>query len=547
MDRSVLAFTFWGFVQATTMHGQWTVAYDEPVGLGRAVSTDPTGAILYLGMHHSVGMDVMGTVVTKLDPTGSIVWSRTFFHSDTTYGLEPTTMTGTNDGSVIVSGYTMDAYRMFLVKLDPLGNTVWSKLHPQIGTPGWWSSPNYPSRVIEADNGDIIVTGRAYMGLVQSTTFLSRLDPTGSTLWSLRLILAGYDHAWHVDVAEAKNGELLVLITTELEIPILVRLTAAGLPISATTLRPPGFLTNEELLGVRILPTPNGSQAFISQGRWLHYEHKLYRVDLDTVGTLLSTLEYAWAGPPLGYPHWYVHDVEQMPAGGHVFIARELADPFLYYRTVVTQLNENGSINSSQISTGAPHSFVGHSLAIPTDSTILVAGEMLSSTVITVQGSPWYLNGFLALLDTSNSSVGCSDSRFPLSVDSVGFLSIPQTTSTLAFAPWADHSFLFAQGSGFMDPCSMPVTSSDQDPASAPQVHPNPTSGHCTLSIGEPTDRVLALRVFNSLGAEVLAISNPQMTNGHDVYLDVRGLRPGVYLVAAQLQEGRATTRLVVE
>lgn len=216
------------------------VASSEPTafGVGRATglfpsAQDPTGG--YLGDGDAL--------VTRLDGTGAVLWSRQF---GTTASDEATAVTTSDDGDAIVAGSTegrtdgdvggtLGQRDAWLARMDPSGNLRWLT---QFGTPGrdtalaagQGGDPRRGNEVFVAAGSTDGATGTS-ANLGETDALVSAFDASGRQLWSLQLGSSGADSATGVVVdgstvyvsgtaaAEIVGGERISLVPEESEEP----------------------------------------------------------------------------------------------------------------------------------------------------------------------------------------------------------------------------------------------------------------------------------------------------------------------------------------
>jgi hypothetical protein len=137
-------------------------------------------------------------ILTKRDPGGNQVWSHE--HSGQTFpsggvghvaaadAASNLIAAGQNSGELDFGGGVLPAPGMFLVKVDPAGNHVWSK-NIAAG-----ASSNIDPRAMAMDvAGQIVVTGAQTQaidyggGPVPGSSFLAKFDPSGAHVWSKSL------------------------------------------------------------------------------------------------------------------------------------------------------------------------------------------------------------------------------------------------------------------------------------------------------------------------------------------------------------------------
>ncbi|NUP04500.1 MAG: hypothetical protein HOW73_00375 [Polyangiaceae bacterium] len=161
------------------------------------------------------------TVLVKFDPSGAHLWSKRFGNAaglTSGYGIATDAagnvyitgvFSGTNDfgGGPLTSA---DHYDIFVAKLDPAGNHLWSKRFG--GTNGQWSR-----KIAMTPGGNIVVVGDFYNTLDfgggplssagLSDIFIAMLDNSGNHIWSKRFGNATSQEAF--DVAIDGAGDIV--------------------------------------------------------------------------------------------------------------------------------------------------------------------------------------------------------------------------------------------------------------------------------------------------------------------------------------------------
>lgn len=213
---------------------QWARRFgDANDQVGRSIATDGAGNVFITG-------DFAGTIdignalpsagsgdvfVAKLDANGSPVWARRFGDVNNQYGAG-VAVDGT--GNVIVTGHFSGAVDfgggalasagvddVFVVKLDPGGNYLWSKRFGGVGA-------DFGQGVAVDSTGNVLVTGYFYgsadfgggalTSAGGSDIFVLKLDANGNHLWSKSF----GDTSDQQGISVAADGAGNVLVTGEL-------------------------------------------------------------------------------------------------------------------------------------------------------------------------------------------------------------------------------------------------------------------------------------------------------------------------------------------
>src|SRR5437660_4291136 len=161
----------------------WQKTYGG-VGPDRASSVDQTADGGYIVAGSFMNSTAGGTLpwVFKLDPTGTIVWQKTFGSGFDSF----TSVQQTSDGGFAIAGWgtffltscgCQQGPVAWVVRLDTVGNLVWQ----QVYSTGW----NYAYSISLTSDGGFVVAGRAH----QITDFSSwdplifKIDPQGNLVW----------------------------------------------------------------------------------------------------------------------------------------------------------------------------------------------------------------------------------------------------------------------------------------------------------------------------------------------------------------------------
>ncbi|MBI4699655.1 MAG: hypothetical protein HY744_00570 [Deltaproteobacteria bacterium] len=189
----------------------WSKSFDLGYKPGdvRGVAVDPVGNVLVAGsfggsLSFSGGGDVLTSkgesdiFVAKLDKDGNHVWSKRFGDAQQQYGLGVATdgagnvvVTGNFDGTVSFGGQdlTSSGGDVFVAKLDPDGNHLWSK---RFGDASYQQAG-----AVAADDAGNVFVAASFAGAVnlggkdlQSAggydIVVAKLNPAGIHLWSRR-------------------------------------------------------------------------------------------------------------------------------------------------------------------------------------------------------------------------------------------------------------------------------------------------------------------------------------------------------------------------
>lgn len=134
----------------------------------------------YIGgssQHNSNGL--FDFLLAKTNMNGDTIWTKKYG------GLlndEVTSMRQTSDGNLILCGYTesymQDSIDMYVVKVNPNGDTLWTK---HFGGP----LEEVASSIRETSDGGYIVTGNSQsFGIANDNMYVVKLNAIGDTMWT---------------------------------------------------------------------------------------------------------------------------------------------------------------------------------------------------------------------------------------------------------------------------------------------------------------------------------------------------------------------------
>ena len=117
--------------------------------------------------------------VIKTDSTGEMLWEKTYGGTNSDYAKY---IQQTEDGGFIFTGTTHPLYsynnKIWLVKLDPDGNTVWEQTY------GGEGAPDNGKFVQQTTDGGFIIFGETYSsGAGNTDLWLIKTDEKGNMIW----------------------------------------------------------------------------------------------------------------------------------------------------------------------------------------------------------------------------------------------------------------------------------------------------------------------------------------------------------------------------
>ena len=158
----------------------WTRTYGgSGYDYGECIQQTQDGGYIISGWTDSFGAGRSDVYLVKTDSMGDTVWTRTYGGSDDdrSYSVQQT-----HDGGYIIGGWTQSfgagSYDVYLIKTDSLGDTVWTKTYGG-------SEPDYGRCVQQTHDGGFIATASTYsFGAGVYDVYLIKTDPLGDTMWT---------------------------------------------------------------------------------------------------------------------------------------------------------------------------------------------------------------------------------------------------------------------------------------------------------------------------------------------------------------------------
>jgi uncharacterized delta-60 repeat protein len=188
-----------------------SVAMDAAVGTGQGIAVGSDGNIYAAGVSPRAVIGEFDMLLLKLDPTGALVWQRTYSSADVADARGGVTVAP--DGTVVVAGGIQATTRRtavndtFVAKFGSDGTLIWDR-----GFGG--DQGDFPGGVATRSDGTILVGGETgSFGAGSDDAFLLQLDPGGKGLACSTWGGAGLDHG--DDVELAPGGTIVLGGTTE--------------------------------------------------------------------------------------------------------------------------------------------------------------------------------------------------------------------------------------------------------------------------------------------------------------------------------------------
>lgn len=157
---------------------QWQYAYGgTDADLGRSIQQTSDGGYILAGQTSSFGAGKSDILVMKLNPDGSIDWSKTF---GTASSDGASSIIQASDGGFLVAGatYAFNTYGdIWILRLDYSGNILWQRRYNNSLFPTIPSSDS----VAQTSDGGFVLAGATTR--TQYSLFILKIDANGNSLW----------------------------------------------------------------------------------------------------------------------------------------------------------------------------------------------------------------------------------------------------------------------------------------------------------------------------------------------------------------------------
>jgi hypothetical protein len=178
--------------------------YDE-----RAYAVEQTsdGGYIIAGETSSYGAGAYDVYLLKTDSLGDTCWTRTYGGTDYDRGHA---VKQTLDGGYIIAGNTTSFGAglgdVYLIKVDSLGNTGWTKTYGGTDSDGAES-------IARTSDGGYIITGFTSYAIDSCDVYLIKTDSIGDTAWTRTYGGTGWE--WGDAVAQTQDGGYIIAGNTD--------------------------------------------------------------------------------------------------------------------------------------------------------------------------------------------------------------------------------------------------------------------------------------------------------------------------------------------
>ncbi|MFY9308298.1 MAG: T9SS type A sorting domain-containing protein [Bacteroidia bacterium] len=163
------------------------------------------GNYFLVGYSQSYGGGDYDILLLKIDPSGGLIWTKTYGANGNDIGMD---VIPTSDGNYMIVGSSnspaLADQNANLIKIDPSGTVIWSKLYGG-------SSNDYGACVKQTNDGGFIMLGTTYSyNAPGGDAYLVKLNSDGDTTWTKRFGGAYYDEG--VYITTGNDGGLTFVV-----------------------------------------------------------------------------------------------------------------------------------------------------------------------------------------------------------------------------------------------------------------------------------------------------------------------------------------------
>jgi hypothetical protein len=153
----------------------YPTTYDKDA---REVLVMPDGGYLIAGSTNNSDLMDCDLYISKTDAQGNFVWGKIYGGIKPEYAYS---MIETSDGNYFVLGYSMSFgggdKDIYLIKIDPSGNLIWQKTYG-----GWGNEEG--REIISTSDGNYAFVASSNSNFTSSQMTLTKIDLSGNVLWS---------------------------------------------------------------------------------------------------------------------------------------------------------------------------------------------------------------------------------------------------------------------------------------------------------------------------------------------------------------------------
>lgn len=287
------------------------------------------GNYFLIGYSQSYGGGDADILLLKIDPSGNLIWQKTYGGSGNDYGKDIISTTDGNYAIVGSSNSGSSSHDANLIKIDPAGTVIWSKL---IGG----SANDYGHSVKQCSDGGYILLGHTFSFGTNGDAYLVKTDSNGDPVWTKNFGGSQFDEGAYITVNSDNSFTFLIRDSSSAGQEIDIRIVKTD--ATGNTIWSKIYGGTKKDTPKMIQPTSDGGYIVAAISRsfgWINPD--MWIIKFNSVGDTTWTRRYGGAGNE----HCYV--VREQPDGSYIAVGKTAssstdADPILL------KLNANGTM-----------------------------------------------------------------------------------------------------------------------------------------------------------------------------------------------------------
>lgn len=317
---------------------------------------------IIVGVTRSFGAGGDDVWLVKIDTLGDTLWTKTYGGIEDDGGRA---IRQTADGGYIIAGHTaygIGFHSVYVIRTDSLGDTLWTRAYGE----GW---NDYGWGVCTTSDDGYLITGSTE-GLGNTDLYIIKLDSLGDSLWTRIYGGTGIDVG--KAVLEAPNGNYMVVGHTFSFGPGDVAVWLLSLDNAGDTLWTRLYGENGSDCGKDILATNDG--GFLIAGETNEgsgQDDDVYIIRTDSLGDTLWTRKYGGNNWDMG------ESVCQLADGSYVIGGATRSYGAGNYDVWLIKIDSVGNMLWSKTFGGTSYDY-GHSIALTNDAGFIASGYTYS-------------------------------------------------------------------------------------------------------------------------------------------------------------------------
>ncbi len=304
------------------------------------IETNDSGYVFAGSSYFSAGVPNYRMYVVKTNSNGDTLWTRAYHRQISSYKNIAKSIKQTMDGGYIIAGISSNAINsssgndIWIVKIDSVGNTLWSKIYDLTGY-------DEVGSIQQTYDGGYILTGS--LGISGNAFYLLKTDSAGATLWLKYFEAPAYQYSYSVlqttDSGYIMCGSTNAFVLNFLTHPFLIKTNSSG-----DTLWTKWYDTPINVLNVIAHVNKTYDGGFIIGTTMIagSYAYNIGLIKTDSAGEPLWVKTYG------GTNYEYGYDILQTQDSGYAAVGYTTnGTPFQY--PFFVKINANGNSNCTEM------------------------------------------------------------------------------------------------------------------------------------------------------------------------------------------------------